>query len=378
MNKIEKELDNGLEFINKISSMLREFDVTTLKARPIPYTTRKDGNKSIKIILDINNKFENLINLFGNVGFRYCEEREKFARIVFGYLSMKKTIVDKRKALYRKAQKLKKEGLQLSEIHKRVGNKYVTKKNLWLWIHKAKEQNIQVPLTFPNFDDWLKHSTKGLNDGLIWETIDSIQGINNRDRVCDITTNPTHTFFANGFLVSNCGREDIDARCLAWRPFVFELETPEKRKLNLGQMQKEVNKSKKVKIRGLRISNKREVVRVKEIRPDKTYKMVVSLKKKPSSKDLQSLKTLVGIISQKTPTRVLHRRADLLRKRRVKQIKARMIKNKLHLEVRGEAGLYVKELVTGDSGRTTPSVTSLLGPAVVKELDVVRIHLKRR
>ena len=45
-------------------------------------------------------------------------------------------------------------------------------------------------------------------------------------------------------------------------------------------------------------------------------------------------------------------------------------------EIKGEAGLYVKELVTGDDGRTQPSISSLVGEASVKQLDVIKIHLK--
>jgi tRNA pseudouridine synthase 10 len=48
----------------------------------------------------------------------------------------------------------------------------------------------------------------------------------------------------------------------------------------------------------------------------------------------------------------------------------------VELEVRTEAGLYVKELITGDAGRTSPSVAEVLGvPAECVELDVTAIHL---
>ena len=54
-----------------------------------------------------------------------------------------------------------------------------------------------------------------------------------------------------------------------------------------------------------------------------------------------------------------------------------MGKNKVEFEVKGEAGLYVKELMHGDNGRTKPSVAEILGnPAKVEELDVVKIWVK--
>jgi tRNA pseudouridine synthase 10 len=83
----------------------------------------------------------------------------------------------------------------------------------------------------------------------------------------------------------------------------------------------------------------------------------------------------VGVIEQRTPTRVAHRRADLVRKRRVIEVSWKKVNNKkIELQIKGEAGLYIKELVSGDGGKSVPSVSSLLGnPAVVKELDVMRI-----
>lgn len=172
------------------------------------------------------------------------------------------------------------------------------------------------------------------------------------------------------------GREDIDARCLDWRPFVFELKIPKKRKLPLKALQANINKSKKIQVSGLRPSNKKEVIQIKEARPDKTYR--VSIVFAQPVKSLAPLKTLRCTINQKTPSRVLHRRADLMRKRTVKTITGRLLSSKRAvLEVRGEAGLYIKELVTGDDGRTNPSVASVLGPVVVKELDVIKIWLRR-
>ena len=46
---------------------------------------------------------------------------------------------------------------------------------------------------------------------------------------------------------------------------------------------------------------------------------------------------------------------------------------------RMQAGTYIKEFVHGDSGRTSPSLGSLLGcrdPAEILELDVLDIHME--
>ncbi len=175
------------------------------------------------------------------------------------------------------------------------------------------------------------------------------------------------------------GREDIDARCLDWRPFVFEVTKPRKRDIDLKKMEKEVNKSKKVQISDLKFSSKEEVREVKAAKPDKSYRILVTFEKPVAEKDLEKLKKLKGkTIKQQTPQRVLHRRADKTRPRKVKEIKWKVLKkNKVEFEVKGEAGLYVKELMHGDQGRTKPSVAEILeNPAKVEELDVIKIWVK--
>jgi len=172
------------------------------------------------------------------------------------------------------------------------------------------------------------------------------------------------------------GREDIDALCLGWRAFVIEISEPKKRKINLKELQKEINKSKKVKVKSLKFADTNTVKKVKEAKPDKTYRAVVVLEKPATKSELAKLKKLKGIIRQKTPQRVLHRRSDKLRQRAVKQIKYKILgKKKIEITVTAESGLYIKELISGDEGRTEPSVSKLLGQkAVCKQLDVVKIE----
>jgi len=172
------------------------------------------------------------------------------------------------------------------------------------------------------------------------------------------------------------GREDIDARCLDWRPFVIEIIEPKKRKISLKKLEKQINKSKKIRVKILKISDKNTVRRIKSERGDKTYRVLVKLNKPIEKRELRKLKGLVGVINQRTPIRVSHRRADLIRKRNVKDIKYKQINKKtLELKIKASAGLYIKELVTGNNGRTKPSVSGILNcETSVKELDVIKIE----
>ena len=176
------------------------------------------------------------------------------------------------------------------------------------------------------------------------------------------------------------GREDIDARMLgSGRPFVMEIKEPRLRELDLKWLENKVNDENKDKVEVLNLQYvKREAVaKIKSAKVDKTYRAVVSLKKDVLEEDLRSaLDKLIGaVIEQRTPLRVVHRRADLVRKRKVYD--ARLISFEVPIvEFKCDGGLYIKELISGDGGRTIPSLSELLGTeAEVKELDVVDVAI---
>jgi tRNA pseudouridine synthase 10 len=81
-------------------------------------------------------------------------------------------------------------------------------------------------------------------------------------------------------------------------------------------------------------------------------------------------------IEQRTPNRVAHRRSDLVRKKWIHEI--RLKKENDHLlegffKVQG--GTYVKELISGDDGRTVPSLAGKFGTeCTCIKLDVVAVH----
>ncbi len=171
------------------------------------------------------------------------------------------------------------------------------------------------------------------------------------------------------------GREDADVLLFDWRDFVIEILEPRKRKIDLKKIKLKAADAKKVGISGLKFASREDVVKVKEKKAHKVYKMIVALEKPVKKEDLQELETLKTTVSQRTPQRVAHRRADIVRRRKVLSVKYKLVNPKtLELEVETEAGLYVKELVSGDEGRTKPSVSEILKvPAGVKELSVVGI-----
>jgi tRNA pseudouridine synthase 10 len=180
------------------------------------------------------------------------------------------------------------------------------------------------------------------------------------------------------------GREDIDARMLGnGRPFVIEIEAPKKRFLDLGKMEEAVNANgaDKVEVSGLRFAN-RDVVRKLKAgeSKQKEYRVFIEFENKITAKDMRFLEeNLTNVtIKQNTPVRVLHRRADLTREKYIYDVGVKKLSpRKAEMRLRCQGGLYVKELVTGDEGRTIPSVSELLkNKAKPMELDVLNIIME--
>ena len=107
----------------------------------------------------------------------------------------------------------------------------------------------------------------------------------------------------------------------------------------------------------------------------KRYRMKIQTQKEVNW-DIERIKNeLVGKIMQKTPKRVLHRRADLTREKKVHSIELNIISsNQAEIEVFCQGGLYVKELIHGDEGRTIPSLAQILETEIkVLYLDVLEV-----
>jgi len=185
----------------------------------------------------------------------------------------------------------------------------------------------------------------------------------------------------SGSKFHGAGREDIDVKMLGkGRPFVLEIKEPLKRDLELKSLENEINSSSqgKVEVLDLKPSQKQRRSAIKTSSTDtyKTYLAHVELDDPVDAADLDLLINL-DLIEQRTPIRVSHRRADKVRKRSVKQLNVKKIDQKtLELKIDCEGGLYIKELISGDDGRTQPSVSSLLGTSArCVQLDVLEVNI---
>jgi tRNA pseudouridine synthase 10 len=202
------------------------------------------------------------------------------------------------------------------------------------------------------------------------------------DSVEELIARPLITAFsAEDAVLHGAGREDIDARMIGTgRPFVIEVVAPKVRHHDLAALQEAVNRDAAGRVAVMldHVSNRREVETIKSEKAHKKYSILVEIDGAFSKEEVQiALKTLEGVtIHQRTPARVSHRRSDRVRKRHVNEIECVGVQDgKFLIEVLGEAGLYIKELISGDDGRTAPSLSEALGAAArVTSLDVVMVE----
>ena len=179
------------------------------------------------------------------------------------------------------------------------------------------------------------------------------------------------------------GREDVDVLMLGTgRPFVVEVSKPRIRTPNLDKLEKKINKGARRKIEVLQLElvdrERHQIFKSEAGSNIKEYSAIIRVEGDVNPSDVvaieQSFKDIE--IEQRTPHRVSHRRADLVRTKRIYHIQVKKRKkNQLEAILKVQGGTYVKELISGDEGRTVPSIAQVLGtPCVCEVLNVIAIY----
>lgn len=175
------------------------------------------------------------------------------------------------------------------------------------------------------------------------------------------------------------GREDIDACMLGdGRPFVLEISQPKRRFIDLDELEKRSSAGSMAAFNSLHYVQREAVERYKGAASDKVYRVRVKANDKVNKETVVevALSFKDADIDQRTPRRVEHRRADLVRHRRIHWVTADSFDgDRFDLELETDSGTYVKEFVSGDDGRTHPNFSERLGvQCVVETLDVLAIN----
>ncbi|CAL7940903.1 unnamed protein product [Xylocopa violacea] len=220
--------------------------------------------------------------------------------------------------------------------------------------------------------------------------------------VQDILCNPiAQVVKAQCIKFLSSGREDVDVRNIySGRPFAVELINPKVTKITnelLSALVDEINQSsKQVQITSnLKVLSRLDLKRLKEGENIKTKFYRALCLCRNTSKTMVPLEQLNHLkrikIIQKTPVRVLHRRPLSPRERLIYEMRARWVQPQelqelditnqtatmfFVLDIKTQAGTYVKEFVHGDFGRTVPNLCDILNTEVdIVALDVTGINL---
>lgn len=178
------------------------------------------------------------------------------------------------------------------------------------------------------------------------------------------------------------GREDMDVRMLGrGRLFVFEAFKCKRPMIDLEELAGEINRRNegRLEISDLRFCDRKRVVEIKETKCSKEYGALIQVIGEHDVAKLEAcLQELTNRgrieVVQRTPQRVAHRRADLERIRWIEITGFERVGDNWLLAIQSEHGTYIKEAISGDDGRSNPSIGALLGvECKCVELDVNEI-----
>jgi tRNA pseudouridine synthase 10 len=178
------------------------------------------------------------------------------------------------------------------------------------------------------------------------------------------------------------GREDVDVRMLGrGRPFVLEMVDPKQFDVDLAALEEEINQRNegRLEIHGLHWTEKARVAYLKETPHAKEYEALVAFDAPVTEEAFRPhLERRIDVV-QRTPERVAHRRANKDRERWIELCSAEPDADpgggtRWRIRLRTQHGTYVKEVLSGEGGKTEPSLSALFGvPCRCLELDVLGI-----
>jgi tRNA pseudouridine synthase 10 len=180
------------------------------------------------------------------------------------------------------------------------------------------------------------------------------------------------------------GREDYDTRCLGkGRPFIVEIVSPLFPNIDLDHITNQINfnANKHVIITPLEWTTGEQIAPLKANTEfdQKRYHSLISWNTPLTREKFQPIELLIHqtftnlSINQHTPTRILSRKTDKMRKKQIYSVSG-TYQDPLHglFIIIAQGGTYIKELISGDQGRTLPSLADFFSmPTICVELDVI-------
>ncbi|MCC6043501.1 MAG: tRNA pseudouridine(54/55) synthase Pus10, partial [Desulfurococcaceae archaeon] len=185
-------------------------------------------------------------------------------------------------------------------------------------------------------------------------------------------------------VIHAAGREDVDARMIgSGRPLIIEIKKPVKRSIGIEEANKALRELSRrypivVELFSRTTRSSKVFVKNEAKLRRKVYRVAVYSPEEILPQDLVKLEEFFSNreVKQRTPTRILRRKKDREKTKRVYAVRIVQVSRRVFESlIYCDGGLYVKELIHGDYGRTVPSFAEVVGkPLIPIELDVVLVE----
>jgi len=208
-NKNPRYVKSGLAFMRQLKRLLHEFGIQTRSTSVERESTPvKNGPSSSRIMMQIAGTPDNLLLLWGTVGFEYNREKTFLANAAVSYLRLKLALVERREAVAQLASGMRGRGVSTTEIHDELVSDEANRRFIERSQYEPRVGSPRISQDFQSFGAYVRTATKGLgHSGAVWDRIVRKEADESFDGyVYDFTVRDTHhDFMANGFVVSNCG-----------------------------------------------------------------------------------------------------------------------------------------------------------------------------
>ena len=194
-NKLESLEKEAWHYAYEIKELFESVGIKTSSVAKRPGNIRKDGQKTIKIVLTLEKNINNTIRFLELIGYRYCSNKEIEGIKWCKYLKARQFLKNEREKISSRAIELKKQGLGETKISEILNFPYPQIRD---WADNKSKPGL--PKTFLDFDEWTEKRT--INN-LLYERVFRIQELGDEE-VYDLSIDEVHNFVSNGFITHNC------------------------------------------------------------------------------------------------------------------------------------------------------------------------------
>lgn len=194
-NKLEKLEKEAFEYANEIKQLFESLGIKISRISKREGNIRKNGDKTIKIVITLKKNLPNTIVFLEKIGYRYCRHKEREAIKWLNYLKARQFLKKEREKIYDKAIVLHKQGLGKTKISRELN---FPEAQIRGWIYNGMKPGL--PKSFPDIDKWVSSRN---DKEILYEKVFRMKEVG-EEEVYDISVDKFHNFVSNGLVTHNC------------------------------------------------------------------------------------------------------------------------------------------------------------------------------